>query len=140
MPTAIRRHGQVVRQRSATPLSPGSNPGVASNKNRTFVYRQMFCFCLSKPQAWHIIAARSVVHIIKGGEPPLYLITRQRASHLRLDDIQHFVLMIYRNKLRMIYKAYALIYLRKCDIIPSKGVILWQKTTCSFILNNSQPI
>ena len=28
---------------------------------------------------------------------------------LRLDDIQNFVLMIYRNKLRMIYKAYALI-------------------------------
>ena len=35
----------------------------------------------------------------------------------RNDDIQHFVLMIYRNKLRMIYKAYALIYWRKCDII-----------------------
>ena len=35
----------------------------------------------------------------------LYLITRQRASYLRLDEIQHFVLMIYRNKLRMIYKA-----------------------------------
>jgi hypothetical protein len=40
----------------------------------------MFCFCLSKPQAWHIIAARRAVHIIKGGLPPLYLITRQRAS------------------------------------------------------------
>jgi hypothetical protein len=35
------------------------------------------------------------VHIIKGGEPPLYLITRQRAFCLRLDDIQHFVLVIY---------------------------------------------
>jgi len=45
------------------------------------------------------------VYIIKGGEPPLYLITRQRVSRLRLDDIQHFVLMIYRNKLRMIYNA-----------------------------------
>ena len=30
---------------------------------------------LSKPQAWHIIAARSAVYIIKGGKPPLYLIT-----------------------------------------------------------------
>jgi hypothetical protein len=38
----------------------------------------MFCFCLSKPQAWYIIAAQRAVHIIKGGEPPLYLITRQR--------------------------------------------------------------
>jgi len=67
----------------------------------------MFCFCLSKPQAWHIIDVRSAAHIIKGGKPPLYLITRQRASCLRLDDIQHFVLMIYRNKLRMIYTPLA---------------------------------
>ena len=49
-------------------------------KNRTFVYRQMFCFCLFKPQAWYIIDARSAAYIIKGGEPPLYLITRQRVS------------------------------------------------------------
>ena len=59
----------------------------------------------------------AVVDIIKGGEPPLYLITRQRAFCLRLDDIQPYGLMIYRNKLRMIYKAYALIYSRMCDII-----------------------
>ena len=31
----------------------GSNPTISTNKNRTFVYRQMFCFCLSKPQAWY---------------------------------------------------------------------------------------
>ena len=37
----------------------------------------------------------------------------------RNDDIQHFVLMIYRNKLRMIYKACALIYLQKYDTINS---------------------
>ena len=37
------------------------NPLRSTNKNRTFVGRQMFCFCLSKPQAWHIIAARSTV-------------------------------------------------------------------------------
>jgi len=67
----------------------------------------MFCFCLSKPQAWHIIAAQRAVHIIKGGKPPLYLITRQRASCLRLDDIQCFALMIYRNELRMIYTPLA---------------------------------
>ena len=36
----------------------------------------------------------AAVYIIKDGEPPLYLITRQRASCLRLDDIQNFVLMI----------------------------------------------
>jgi len=49
---------------------------------------------LSKPQAWHIITARSAAYIIKGGSPPLHLITRQRAFCRRLDDIQHFVLMI----------------------------------------------
>ena len=41
-----------------------SNLSISANKNRTFVYRQMFCFCLSKPQEWYIIAARSAVHII----------------------------------------------------------------------------
>jgi len=30
---------------------------------------------LSKPQAWYIITAQSVVYIIKGGSPPLHLIT-----------------------------------------------------------------
>ncbi|MBQ9797530.1 MAG: hypothetical protein IJW50_07395 [Clostridia bacterium] len=35
----------------------------------------MFCFCLSKPQAWYIIDARSAAYIIKGGSPPLYLIS-----------------------------------------------------------------
>jgi hypothetical protein len=30
----------------------------------------MFGFCLSKPQAWHIIAARSAVYIIKGAWRP----------------------------------------------------------------------
>ena len=29
---------------------------------------------------WYIITARSAVYIIKGGVPPLYLITHQRAS------------------------------------------------------------
>ena len=43
--------------------------------------------------------------------PQAYIINR-RLYRFRNDDIQNFVLMIYRNKLRMIYKAYALIYLR----------------------------
>ncbi len=73
----------------------------------------MFCFCLSKPQAWHIIDARSAVHIIKGGSPPLYFISSFGAvSPLRLDEIQHFVLMIYRNKLRMIYTPHVVIRMR----------------------------
>ena len=32
--------------------------------------------------------------------------------------------MIYRNKLRMIYKAYALIYLEKRDIVPTNKLHL----------------
>ena len=36
---------------------------ITLNKKGTFVY-QKFLFCLSKPQAWHIIAARSAVYII----------------------------------------------------------------------------
>jgi hypothetical protein len=40
-----------------------------ANKKRTFG-RQKFSFCLSKPQAWHIITARSAVHIIKGALRP----------------------------------------------------------------------
>ena len=55
----------------------------------------------------------------QGRIAPLYLITRQRAYSLRLDDILPCGLMIYRNKLRVIYKVYALIYLQKCDIINS---------------------
>ena len=50
------------------------------------------------PQAWYIIAARSAVHIIKGGKPPLYLISPFGAvSLLRLDDIQCFALMIFSH-------------------------------------------
>ncbi|MBR2951613.1 MAG: hypothetical protein IKC43_01405, partial [Clostridia bacterium] len=59
----------------------------------------------SKPSAWHIIAARSAVHIIKGGKPPLYLITLGRASYLRLDDIQCFALTICNSCGLMIYNA-----------------------------------
>ena len=55
-----------------------SNLSFSAKKEVTFVYQKLLLF-LSKPQAWHIIAARSAVHIIKVGKPTLYLITRQRA-------------------------------------------------------------
>ena len=47
---------------------------------------------LSKPQAWHIITARSVVHIIS----PFGAVSHHALAciYLRLDDIQNFVLMI----------------------------------------------
>ena len=60
-------------------------------------------FCLSKPQAWHIISAQRALHIIS----PCGAVSHHALAciDLRLDDIQCFALMIYRNKLRMIYKA-----------------------------------
>ena len=58
----------------------GPNPPSPTNKNRTFVYRQMFCFCLSKPQAWHIIDARSAAYIIKGALRPC--ISSRASVHL----------------------------------------------------------
>ena len=51
------------------------------------------------------ISSPHEVRCISSAPLGLYLITRQRASSLRLDDIQTFGLMIRRNKLRMIYKA-----------------------------------
>ena len=75
-------------------------------------------FFLSKPQAWYIIDARSTAYIIS----PFGAVSHHAPAciYLRLDDIQIFGLMIYRNKLRMIYKAYTLIYLRSCDIIKPR--------------------
>ncbi len=57
------------KSRRAVTRRVGSNPTFSANKKRTFVY-QKFSFCLSKPQAWHIITARSVVYIIKGAMRP----------------------------------------------------------------------
>ena len=69
----------------------GSSPVTGTNKKGTFVY-QKFLFCLSKPQAWHIITARSAVHIIS----PYGAVSHHASAciSLRLDDIQHNVLMI----------------------------------------------
>ena len=94
----------------------GGNPVIRTNKKGTFG-RQKFLFCLSKPQVWYIIAARSVLDIIS----PFGAVYHHALAciPLRLDDIQTFGLMIYCNKLRMIYTAFALIYLRECVIINS---------------------
>ena len=53
----------------------------------------MFCFCLSKPQAWHIITRQRVSHQPFG----LYLITRQRVFSCGIDDIQGFALITLQN-------------------------------------------
>ena len=71
-PLHNRRYSQAVRPRSAKPLRPGSNPGGASNEKGTFVY-QKFLFCLSKPQAWHVITPFGRVCNLR---PAQYGITR----------------------------------------------------------------
>ena len=89
------------------------------NKKGTFG-RQKFLFCLSiaKAMAYHHALACISSALTSISRQSEYLINR-RLYRFRNDDIQTFGLMIYRNKLRMIYKAYALIYFRKCDIINS---------------------
>ena len=83
----------------------------------TVICQQKKNFCLPKVLFLFIQAAGLVYHhdavvdIIKDGNAALASHHAGACISLRLDDIQHFVLMIYRNKLRMIYKAYALIYL-----------------------------
>ena len=85
---------------------------ITHNKKRTFVYRK-FSFCLSKPQAWYIIAARSAVHIIS----PCGAVSHHAPAciSLRLDDIPQQIADDIQD--------YASIYLRKCDIM--KLMILW---------------
>ena len=46
-----------------------------------------------------------------------FTISARKLFHIRRKP--NISLKKYRNKLRMIYKAYALIYLQKCDIINS---------------------
>ena len=62
-----------------------------------------FGIFLSKPQAWHIIAARSVVHIIS----PFGAVSHHAPAciYLRLDSIPPFGRIPYRNKLRIPYTA-----------------------------------
>ena len=66
---------------------------------------------LSKPQVWYIIAVRRI-------SSALWTAYHHSLEciFLRFDDIQCFALMICRNKLRMIYKAIALILQQNLDL------------------------
>ena len=70
----------------------GSSPVVSTKKEVTFVYQKLLLF-LSKPQAWYIITARSAVYIIS----PYGAVYHHASAciSLRLDDMQHCVLVIY---------------------------------------------
>jgi hypothetical protein len=64
----------------------------------TFVYQKLLLFLsIAKAMAYHHALACI-------SSPQAYIINR-RLYRFRNDDIQNCVLMIYRNKLRMIYKA-----------------------------------
>ena len=73
-------------------VKAGSIPVPCSKKEVTFVYQKLLLF-LSKPQAWYIITARSAVYIIS----PFGAVYHHASACilLRLDEIQHFVLVIY---------------------------------------------
>ena len=95
---------QVVRPRSATPLSAGSNPACTSNKKGTFVYQKfLFLFIQTAGLAYHRHTKCGVYH--QGRLTALVSHHAPACIYLRLDDIQCSALMICRNKLWMIYKA-----------------------------------
>ena len=71
----------------------GSIPVAGAKKERS----DRFVLFLSKPQAASLRLGISLTHEVRrisSAPAGLYLITLGRASYLRLDDIQHFVLMI----------------------------------------------
>ena len=65
------------------------NPITSSNKHRTFVGRQMFCFCLSKPQAWYGITRQRVWNRRRCMASP-------KVYFLRLDSIHPFEMIPFR--------------------------------------------
>ncbi len=64
------------------PKAGGSNPSGRARKEVTFVYQKLLLFYPSRRLG------------ISSAPLGLYIITRQRVFLLRLDEIQHFVLMI----------------------------------------------
>ena len=82
-----------------------------SDQKKNFEKSKFFFLSIAKAMVYHHALACI-------SSPQAYIINR-RLYRFCNDDIQCSALMIYRNKLRMIYKAKALIYLRKRDIINS---------------------
>jgi hypothetical protein len=101
----VKQIGEVMRSETKK-----SNLSFSAKKEVTFVYQKLLLFLsIAKAMAYHHALACI-------SSPQAYIINR-RLHRFRNDDIQNCVLMIYRNKLRMIYKAYALILVRLCGII-----------------------
>ena len=94
----FRRRGQ--RAKRGEGAAAPQNPSGRAKKSDKF---RLVGFFYPSRQAWYIITRQRVYH--QHGIAVLYLITPLGVYFCRLDDIQNFVLMIYRNKLRIIYKA-----------------------------------
>jgi hypothetical protein len=103
------------------------------------VHQKRSNFCLPKVTSFFIQAAGLAYHrrtkcgaYHQGRQADLVSHHASACISLRLDEIQHFVLMIYRNRLRMICNSYgiddiqgfALTCLRKSSIILLEGVVL----------------
>ena len=102
------------------------SPIFHQQKENFFLPKVLFLFIQAAGLAYLHRAKCGAYH--QGRRAALDLITHQRASCLRLDDIQCFALMIYRNRLRMIYKA--------PPWFISKSVIEWihrEIRTCRWI-------
>ena len=111
--------GRRARLRGVWFYRTGSIPVSRTNKKGTFVYQKfLFCLSIAKAMVYHHALACISSALTSISRQSEYLINH-RLYRFRNDDIQCSALMIYRNKLRISYKACALIYLRKCDIIDS---------------------
>ena len=67
------------------------------------------CIFLSKPQAWYIITARSAVYITNNGRAVVVSHHASACILLRIDYIQHFVLIPYRRQAADFIHGFAVI-------------------------------
>ena len=82
---------QLAEHLTVNQVVAGSSPAGGAKKYTL----ERVCIFLSKPQAWHIITARSAVYITNNGRAVVVSHHAPACIFLWLDDIQHFVLMIY---------------------------------------------
>ena len=81
---------QLAEHLTVNQVVAGSSPAGGAKKYTL----ERVCIFLSKPQAWHIITARSAVYITNNGRAVVVSHHASACIFLRLDDIQHYVLMI----------------------------------------------
>ena len=97
-------------------------PPTAPKKNELLSTKSSFFFYPSRRLG---ISSPHKVRCISSAPLGLYLITRQRVFFLRLDEMQHCVLMIYNSFGIDDIQGFALICLQKSSIMLLKGVVIW---------------